>query len=214
MNACCLSHLVYSVCYSNLSWLRQVQWEKKKKKQGGKAGITDAMNMNLGKLQEMVKDREAWRVGVHAVAKSRTRLGEWTATTKAGVMTRNQNMKFLVSSVSLVFTQTDQEDCCRLWELTVLHSLLGRLHSCYNSSSAWDQWLSFSLRIPHPSNWDSPLIWARPILHPCFTYSIQASILSISVPTKNKLQASAVSSQTRVYLSLLDLIELESCSWT
>ena len=38
--------------------------------------ITDAMNMNLGKLQEMVKDREAWRVGVHAVAKSRTRLGE------------------------------------------------------------------------------------------------------------------------------------------
>ena len=39
-------------------------------------GITDAMNMNLGKLQEMVKDREAWRVGIHAVAKSRTRLGD------------------------------------------------------------------------------------------------------------------------------------------
>ena len=38
-------------------------------------GIRDAMNMNLGKLQEMVKDREAWRVGAHGVAKSRTRLG-------------------------------------------------------------------------------------------------------------------------------------------
>ena len=50
--------------------------KKNTKKQGGKAGITDAMNMNLGKLQEMVKDREAWRVGIHAVAKSRTRLGD------------------------------------------------------------------------------------------------------------------------------------------
>ena len=39
-------------------------------------GITDAMNMNLGKLQEMVKDREAWRVAVHVVAKSRTQLDD------------------------------------------------------------------------------------------------------------------------------------------
>ena len=32
-------------------------------------GITDAMNMNLGKLQEMVRDREAWRAAVHGVTK-------------------------------------------------------------------------------------------------------------------------------------------------
>ena len=42
--------------------------------------ITDAMNMNLGKLQEMVKDREAWRAAVHGVAKSWTRLSNWTTT--------------------------------------------------------------------------------------------------------------------------------------
>ena len=35
-------------------------------------GITDATNMNLGKLREMVRDREAWRAVVHGVTKSRT----------------------------------------------------------------------------------------------------------------------------------------------
>ena len=38
--------------------------------------ITDAMNMNLGKLQEMVRDREAWHAAGHGVAKSWTRLSE------------------------------------------------------------------------------------------------------------------------------------------
>ena len=43
-------------------------------------GITDAMNMNLGKLQEMVRNREAWHVAVHGVSKSLTWLGDWTIT--------------------------------------------------------------------------------------------------------------------------------------
>ena len=38
-------------------------------------GITDAMDMNLGKLREVVRDREAWRATVHGVAKSWIRLG-------------------------------------------------------------------------------------------------------------------------------------------
>ena len=38
-------------------------------------GITDAMDMNLGKLQEMVRDREAWCVAVLGVTKSWIRLG-------------------------------------------------------------------------------------------------------------------------------------------
>ena len=38
-------------------------------------GITDAMNMNMGKLWEMVRDREAWRAAVHGVTKSWTRMG-------------------------------------------------------------------------------------------------------------------------------------------
>ena len=43
-------------------------------------GIIDSMTMNLSKLREMVKDREAWRAAVHRVAKSRTRLSIRAAT--------------------------------------------------------------------------------------------------------------------------------------
>ena len=39
-------------------------------------GITDAMGMNLGKLWEMVRDREAWHAAVHGVAKNRIQLGD------------------------------------------------------------------------------------------------------------------------------------------
>ena len=38
--------------------------------------ITDAMGMNLGKLQEMMRDREAWHAAIHGVAKSWTQPGD------------------------------------------------------------------------------------------------------------------------------------------
>ena len=39
-------------------------------------GIIDAMDMNFSKLQEVVRDREAWQAAVHGVAKSQTGMGD------------------------------------------------------------------------------------------------------------------------------------------
>ena len=46
-------------------------------------GITDLTDMSLNKLQEMVKDREAWHAAVHGVENSHTRLSNWESTATA-----------------------------------------------------------------------------------------------------------------------------------
>ena len=55
-----------------------------------KDGITNSMDMSLGKLQEMVRDREAWHIAVHGVAKSWTRLNTHEYMQRTGPGVRKQ----------------------------------------------------------------------------------------------------------------------------
>ena len=96
--------------YLMLSWLigkdpnAGKDWGQKEKvvAEEETISITDTMDVNFSKLQEMVKDREAWHALVHGVTKNQTRVSDWTtATAKPQVLPfeNMQNKEFYIVSI-------------------------------------------------------------------------------------------------------------------
>ena len=88
-------------------------------------GVTDSVDKSLNKLQETVKDREAWRAAAHEVTKSQTQLSDWTKTD----FPENCYQGLLHETLSLAsgLTPTFAND----------HMRWSHVHSCGHSSLHW-----------------------------------------------------------------------------
>ena len=77
-------------------------------------GITDSMDMRLNKLQEIVKDRKAWRAVVHGISKSWTWLSDWTTPPPTLRIPPNSKRGLAIDTHSIV---DESQGCYTKWKI-------------------------------------------------------------------------------------------------
>ena len=124
-------------------------------------GITDVLNMNLGTLTEMVRDREAWHVAVHAL-QSQTWLGDWT--------TLGCNDSFHISFWCYVWLEIEDKKFISLYKSEILHQeCVLVVQSCPTLSIPWTlaHQTPLSMEFSRQEYWSGlPYPFSRVSFHP------------------------------------------------